>query len=464
MQRAAILVVDDEQPFRDVLCGVLRKQGHKVDGTGSAEDGLALAEKKGYDLVVCDLRLPAMSGLDLLRALREKAPDVRFIMITAYGDIETAVEAVKLGAVDYLTKPFLFDDIVLRIERLLEHLTLEQSHAALQDELVARYEPRGFVGNSPAILKVRELMRRVAPTNSNVLIIGESGTGKEVVARAIHRMGERGERRLVTLNCAALPDTLLESELFGHSKGAFTGASRSNEGHFLAADGGTLFLDEIGAMPISLQSKILRAVESREILPLGSTTPRKVDVRIVAATNADLRKLVQENRFREDLYYRLDVITVPLPPLRERKEDIPLLVEHFLKRYSEENKRDGLTFSSEAMKMMMDFDWPGNVRELENAVERAVVLSSGSDLGPQLLPEQLSQDGSHAARPITAEVVEGRALFEIMESYERRIILDMLSRTNWSQTEAAERFRVPLSTLNQKIRRLQIDIKRRREA
>jgi transcriptional regulator with GAF, ATPase, and Fis domain len=261
-----------------------------------------------------------------------------------------------------------------------------------------------------------------------------------------------------------MPVDLLESTLFGHVKGAFTSAIATKRGLFEIADQGTIFFDEIGTIGVETQAKLLRVLQEREFMRLGGTETIKVDVRIIAATNADLRRLVQENKFREDLYYRLNVITVPLPPLRERREDIPLLVEHFLRKFSQENGREGLHFSPEAMKVMMDYDWPGNVRELENAVERAVVLSSGSNLTPELLPEQLCVGGSRGARAPLLEELEGRTLFDITESYERRVILDMLSRTNWSQTEAAERFNIPLSTLNQKIKRLQIDIKRRREA
>ena len=270
MQQAQILVVDDEAVFREVLCEVLAKSGHTVQSSGTVAEALLQLEKGNFDLVISDLRLPDMSGLDLLRKCREATPQTHFIMITAYGDVETAVEAVKLGADDYLTKPFLFDDLLLRIGRVLEHATLQRNHAALQEELGARYESRGLVGQSPAMEKVRDLIRRVAATNSNVLILGESGTGKEVVARTIHRVSDRKDRRLVSVNCAALPDSLLESELFGYAKGAFTGASRDKEGFFHAADGGTLFLDEIGAMPLPLQSKLLRAIESKEITPVGS--------------------------------------------------------------------------------------------------------------------------------------------------------------------------------------------------
>ena len=312
--------------------------------------------------------------------------------------------------------------------------------------------------------KVMDLITQVAPSRATVLITGESGTGKELVAKTIHATSPRADRPFVPINTGSMPVDLLESTLFGHVKGAFTSAIATKRGLFEVADQGTIFFDEIGTVGVETQTKLLRVLQEREFMRLGGTETVKVDVRILAATNSDLRKLVLEGRFREDLFYRLNVITMPLPPLRERKEDIPALAEHFLQKYCEENGRGELQFSAEAMKALVDYDWPGNVRELENAVERAVVLSSGPALGPELLPEQLFHDGSHGAHEFPSEDFEGRSLFEIMESCERRIILDMLARTNWSQTDAAERFKIPLSTLNQKIKRLQIDVKRRREA
>jgi transcriptional regulator with GAF, ATPase, and Fis domain len=297
-----------------------------------------------------------------------------------------------------------------------------------------------------------------------VLITGESGTGKELVAKTIHATSPRADRPFVPVNTGSLPVDLLESTLFGHVKGAFTSAIATKRGLFEVADQGTIFFDEIGTVGVETQTKLLRVIQEREFMRLGGTETIKVDVRILAATNADLRKMVVEGKFREDLFYRLNVITLGLPPLRERKEDVPQLAEHFLRKFCVENNRSGLQFSPEALKIMMDYGWPGNVRELENAVERAVVLASGEVLGPELLPEQLFENSAPDGHSFPAESLEGRSLFEIMEDCERRVILDMLGRTNWSQTEAAERFKIPLSTLNQKIKRLQIAVKRRREA
>ncbi|HUT37008.1 MAG TPA: sigma-54 dependent transcriptional regulator [Planctomycetota bacterium] len=444
MPHARILVVDDEQPFCNVLCGVLRQRGHLVTGVERAEDALPALEKGAFDLVVCDLRLPGMSGLDCLRWTREHVPDTRFLMVTAYGDIETAVEAMKLGAADYLTKPFLFDDLLMRIDRLMEHVALVHDHEALQDELDARYEPRGLIGQSAPMEKVRDLIRRVARTASNVLIVGESGTGKEVVARAIHRLSDRRERRMVTVNCAALPETLLESELFGHTKGAFTGASQTKEGMFEAADGGTLFLDEIGAMPPALQSKILRAVESKEIVPIGTTVSRKADARLLAATSTDLEAEVKAGRFLDALFYRLNVFQIRMPPLRERRSDIPNLVQHFVERLGQELKKPAVKISHDAMAVLMAYEWAGNVRELENAIERALILCDSGVVTVDDLPVSLqAQPHGPSGRPLD------------LRSYLRRCELEhiqaVLSLSEQDKVKAAKMMGISLSSLYRKL-------------
>jgi DNA-binding NtrC family response regulator len=445
MRQAQILVVDDEAAFRDVLCEVLAKRGHTVRSSPTAAEALPQLEKGNFDLMICDLRLPDMSGLDLLRKCRQISPQMHFIMITAYGDVETAVEAVKLGADDYLTKPFLFDDILMRIERLLEHVTLQRNHAALQEELGARYESRGVVGQSPSMQKVRDLIHRVAATNSNVLILGESGTGKEVVARTIHRVSNRKDRRLVSVNCAAFPDTLLESELFGYAKGAFTGASRDKEGFFSAADGGTLFLDEIGAMPLPLQSKLLRAIESKEISPIGSSAlPAKVDVRILSATSVDPAEAIRSERLMDALYYRLNVVEIHLPPLRERKQDIPMLVEHFVQRLSQELKKRVSGVDHEAIAMLMAYDWPGNVRELENAIERAMILTDGERITASALPVSLQR--SRRARgeaPLNLRVM--------LDQCESEHVAAVLALTNDDKVKAAQMLGVSVSSLYRKL-------------
>jgi DNA-binding NtrC family response regulator len=384
-------------------------------------------------------------------------------MITAYDSSQMAFQASKQGAESYITKPWDNDKLLLEVRNALDKSRLQVENTQLRRAL-KRYDLPNLVGKSEKMQKVMDLITQVAASRATVLITGDSGTGKELVAKTIHATSPRADRPFVPVNTGSMPVDLLESTLFGHVKGAFTSAIATKRGLFEVADQGTIFFDEIGTVGVETQTKLLRVIQEREFMRLGGTETIKVDVRILAATNADLRRMVLEGKFREDLFYRLNVITVGLPPLRDRKEDIPQLVEHFLKKFSAENARTGLQFPPEALKVMMDYEWPGNVRELENAVERAVVLASGALLGPDLLPEQLFLNGSHEPSLFPAESLDGRSLFEIMEGCERRIILDMLTRANWSQTEAAERFKIPLSTLNQKIKRLHIDVKRRREA
>lgn len=460
--KGSILIVDDEQEIRESLGQLLQLAGYHPDSAATAEEGLRKIGGQVYDLILLDISLPDRSGLDVLKSIKRENPEIGVIMITAYDSSQAAFQASKEGAESYITKPWDNDKLLLEIRNTLDKSRLQVENVQLRRAL-KRFGLPNIVGKSERMQKIFDLITQVAASRATVLIAGESGTGKELVAKTIHATSPRADRPFVPVNTGSMPVDLLESTLFGHVKGAFTSAIATKRGLFEVADQGTIFFDEIGTVGVETQAKLLRVIQEREFMRLGGTETIKVDVRILAATNADLRRLVQENKFREDLYYRINVITLHLPPLRERKEDIPLLLEHFLKKFSEENGRDGLRFSPEAMKMLMRYDWPGNVRELENAVERAVVLSSGPVLGPELLPEQLSQDGSRPVPAFPAVDSEGRSLFEIVEACERRIILDMLSRTNWSQTEAAERFKIPLSTLNQKIKRLQIDVKRRRE-
>jgi len=460
--KGTILIVDDEQEVRESLEQLLKLEGYQAATASTGDEGLKKAEENLFDLVLLDVNLPDQSGLDVLKSLKHESPDTGVIMITAYDSGPTAFQASKEGADSYITKPWDNDRVLLEIRNALDKSRLQLENVQLRRAL-KRYALPNIVGKSERMQKVMDLITQVAPTRATVLILGESGTGKELVAKTIHSTSPRADRPFVPVNTGSMPVDLLESTLFGHVKGAFTSAIATKRGLFEVADQGTIFFDEIGTIGVETQAKLLRVIQEREFMRLGGTETIKVDVRILAATNADLRKLVQENKFREDLYYRLNVINIPLPSLRERKEDIPALVEHFLKKYSAENGREGLHFSPEAMKMLMDYDWPGNVRELENAVERAVVLSSAPGLGPDLLPEQFFENHSAASHGFSVENTDGRSLFEIMETCERQIILDMLERSGWSQTEAAEHFKIPLSTLNQKIKRLQIDIKRRRE-
>ena len=461
--KGSILVIDDEQEIRESLEQLLKLEGYKADSASTGDEGLKRIDDGVFDLVLLDINLPDRNGLDLLQHIKRDSPEVGVIMITAYDSSQMAFQASKQGAESYITKPWDNDKLLLEVRNALDKSRLQLENYQLRRAL-KRYDLPNLVGKSEKMQKVMDLIMQVAASRATVLITGQSGTGKELVAKTIHATSPRADRPFVPVNTGSMPVDLLESTLFGHVKGAFTSAIATKRGLFEVADQGTIFFDEIGTVGVETQTKLLRVIQEREFMRLGGTETIKVDVRILAATNADLRKMVLEGKFREDLFYRLNVITVGLPRLRERKEDIPQLVEHFLKKFSAENGRTGLQFSPEALKVMMDHEWPGNVRELENAVERAVVLTSGATLGPELLPEQLFQNSAHEPSPFPAESLDGRSLFEIIEACERRIILDMLTRTNWSQTEAAERFKIPLSTLNQKIKRLQIDIKRRREA
>jgi len=460
--KGSILVIDDEQEIRESLEQLLKLEGYKADCAATGGEGVERIENGLFDLVLLDINLPDRNGLELLQHIKRDSPEIGVIMITAYASTQMAFQASKHGADSYITKPWDNDKLLLEIRNTLDKSRLQLENIQLRRAL-KRYALPNIVGKSEKMHKVMDLITQVAASRATVLITGESGTGKEIVAKTIHATSPRADRPFVPVNTGSMPVDLLESTLFGHVKGAFTSAIATKRGLFEVADQGTIFFDEIGTVGVETQTKLLRVIQEREFMRLGGTETIKVDVRILAATNADLRKMVVEGKFREDLFYRLNVITLGLPPLRERKEDVPQLAEHFLRKFCAENNRSGLQFSPDALKIMMDYDWPGNVRELENAVERAVVLASGAVLGPELLPEQLFENGAPDRHPFLAESLEGRSLFEIMEDCERRVILDMLGRTNWSQTEAAERFKIPLSTLNQKIKRLQIAVKRHRE-
>jgi len=461
--KGSLLVIDDEPEIRESLETLLSMEGYAIETAADARSGAERMERKPFDLVLLDVMLPDRSGLDLLQEIRAANPALPVVMITAYGSVETAVQAMRRGASNYITKPWDNERLLAEIGTLVSQQRLAAENLALKRTLKQRYSFSQIVGKSEAMQKVYDLVTQVAPTRATVLIQGESGTGKELVAKAIHANSPRAERLLVPVNTGSLPVDLLESTLFGHVRGAFTSAVASKKGLFEVADHGTLFFDEIGTVGIETQTKLLRVLQEREFTALGSTETIKADVRVLAATNVDLEQLVQEGKFREDLFYRLNVIVVHLPPLRERKEDIPLLSEHFFRKFCEENAKPLRAFSPAAMRLLLDYDWPGNVRELENAVERAVVLSTDSEVGPELLPEQLTRHGKKASlwQPLGEQ--PQASLFAILEECERRIITEMLGRTNGNQTEAAERFQIPLSTLNQKIKRLNIEIKKKRE-
>jgi len=469
--RGRILVVDDEADIRESLHYLLSHEGFRVDLAANGTEGLQKVEGGGYDLVLLDLMMPDRSGLEVLREIRERDRELPIFLITAYGSVEAAVNALKAGANDFFEKPWKNEKLLVEIERMISKQRLESENTELKRALKQRYSFPNIVGKSDRMLRVLDLVTQVAPSRSTILVTGETGTGKELIAKAIHANSPRADRMFVAVNSGSLPPELLESTLFGHVKGSFTGAIASRKGYFEIADRGTIFFDEIGTISPETQSKLLRVIQEREFMPLGSAETIRVDVRIVAATNADLKKLVDEGKFREDLYYRLNVINLALPPLRERKEDIPLLVDHFFTKYCRENDKylgpDGrsvLRFEPEAMQFLMDHTWPGNVRELENVVERAVVLAANRAVPVDVLPEYLLQTGGmRIRRDESGRLPADASLFEIVADYERRVIMEHLETAGWSQTEAAESLHVPLSTLNQKIKRLNIEVRKRSE-
>src|SRR6202162_3981630 len=477
MPRGSILVVDDELEIRGGLEALLTSESFQVTLAETGEAGLQKLEDQPFDLMLLDVSLPDRNGLELLREIRRRDPQLSVILITAFGSIDMARAAFKGGAQDFITKPWSNDELIAQVSVAIEGRRLREENVQLKRALKQRYNFPNIIGKSEKMMALLDLVGQVAPSRSTVLIHGESGTGKELIAKAIHSASPRVDKPFVPINTGSIPVDLLESQLFGHVKGAFTSAVASKKGLFEVADQGTIFFDEISTIGPETQAKLLRVIQEREFMRLGGTETIKVDVRIIAACNVQLLNLVREGRFREDLYYRLNVIAVPLPPLRERKEDVHLLLDHFLRIFSTENGRPLRRFAPAALRLLVDYDWPGNVRELENVAERAVVLSSQELLDIDLLPEsvrtkellggvrlRLSEfmpplPGEHGAR---AGADSSRtSLFQVMDEIERRVICDMLERTEWNQTEAAENFQIPLSPLNQKIKRLGIDVRRR---
>jgi DNA-binding NtrC family response regulator len=453
-----ILIVDDEEVLRDVLDAVLRREGFEVIPAASGEEALNVLEGEDVDLVILDVMLPGISGIDTLRAIRIANPYLPVIVITAFSSIDGAIDAMKQGAFHYIPKPFKNEEVIITVNKALEQRRLTHENERLKAELSDKYAYSNIIGKSETMRKVFDLIRLAAPSRSNILVQGESGTGKELVAKAIHHASPRARNAFVTVNSGSLPPELLESSLFGHMKGAFTGAIATKRGLFEVADGGSIFLDEIGNINLETQAKLLRVIQEKEFMRLGSVDTIKVDVRIIAATNADLQKLMAESRFREDLYYRLNVITIQLPPLRRKREDIPLLINHFLEKYSEENKRRVLEVTPDAMRILMDHHWPGNVRELENTIERAVVLSTGDRVTPELLPDYL-RFPARTDQPAMIVPQEGISLKDAVSNYERTMILQSLEIANGVQKRAAELLQVKPSTLNEMMKRLGIHTK-----
>ncbi len=457
-QSGRILIIDDEAAIRESLETLLMLEGYSVGAAVDGVKGLDQLDRDSYDLVLLDLALPGENGIDLLPRLLERHPQLPVIMITAYGTVNNVVDAIRAGARNFVQKPWDNEKLLADIRAAIAQFRTEEENVQLKRALKQRYNFENIVGKSEPMLRIFDLVAQVAPSRFTVLIEGETGTGKDVIAKAIHANSPRRDKPFVPINTGALPTELLESQLFGHVKGAFTSAHAAQKGLFEIANGGTLFLDEIGTMPLETQAKILRVLQDKRFRPLGSVQESQVDVRILAATNTNLREAVRAGRFREDLYYRLNVVTIELPPLRSRREDIPLLSAHFLQQYSEENQLELRRLSPEVVRAMMNYDWPGNVRELEHVIARGVALSPTAVIPLDVLPGELT------GRSYSASLLEHDAnasLFDILEDIERRIIIDKLERSNWNQTDAAEQFHIPLSTLNQKIKRLNIEIRKK---
>ena len=448
-----ILLIDDDTSLRRVLEYNLQEEGYEVDTAADGESGLALFDRREPDLVITDLKMPGISGFQVLAGIRERSPEALVIVITAFGDVETAVKAMKSGAYDYVTKPFNREEFRLVARKALELRGLSAENRRLKEELSDRAEFREIIGTSGSMQKVFSVVSKVADTDATVLISGESGTGKELVARAIHAQSSRRGAPFVAVNCAAIPRDLLESELFGHVKGAFTGAIRDKAGKFQLADGGTIFLDEVGELPLDLQPKLLRALQERSVEPVGGSHPQKLDVRVVAATNVDLEKALDEGMFREDLYYRLAVIPVHLPPLRERREDIPLLIRRFLAR----SGSPAPSVSAEALAILENYPWPGNVRELENTMERLVIMRNSDVIGLDDLPEKI-RGGRRHGRVVNLPP-EGYSL----EQLEREIVIEALERNDWNQTAAARFLRIPRHTLIYRMEKYAITAQERKK-
>ncbi len=445
----SILLVEDEKVLRESLAQLLTEEGYDVAPAADGQEGFDLAVARTFDLVLTDIRMPRMDGTTLLQHLLRVAPQTPVIVLTAFGTVESAVGAMRSGAADYILKPVQFEDVLLRIKRALEFGEVRRDRRILSEQLAASSTFHNLIGESPAMAKLFELARKLSGVRSSVLIMGESGTGKELFARAIHYNGITRDKAFVAVNCGAIPESLIESELFGHRKGAFTGAVRDRIGYFEAASGGTLFLDEISTLPLSVQSSLLRVLEERVVIPVGDTRPRPVDLRIIAASNQDLAVLCKEGKFREDLLYRLDVVRLPLPPLRQRRHDIPLLAHHFLQKYSGEMSKQIVGISNAAMRALLNHGWRGNVRELENVIERAVIFAEGREIDLPDLP--FAADVTVSDTPDA-----GEDLKLAISQFERQHIIYSLKRHNFDKTETAKHLGIGVSSLYRKMDELQI--------
>lgn len=448
---AKILVVDDERDICKALSILLSKEGYSVKEAYNGEEALELVKREAFDLIMTDIKMEKMDGFALLREAQKISPETPVIMMTAFASVGSAVEAMRAGAADYITKPFINDEIRLTVKRIIEGKKLELENLILRQELSQRKAAfPDIIGSSEPMQRVFAVMEKVIPSKTNILITGESGTGKGLVAQAIHESGPRKDKPFISINCGAIPENLLESELFGHKKGAFTSAVEDKKGLITMANGGTLFLDEIGELPPALQVKLLHVIQSRELTPVGDTRPVTVDVRIIAATNADLMQRVKEGRFREDLYYRINVIEIRMPSLRERKDDIPVLIKHYLEVFSKESGKNIRDVDYEAMQALFAYDWPGNVRELRNTIERAVVLAEGDIITIHDLPDKI--------RTIDIEGVQTSTLRQALDGFEREYIRRSLAENKGNKEATAVKLGIDLATLYRKLKKLRIEV------
>lgn len=453
-EKGRILIVDDDRIVVESLCEFLRLENYTVKGTSSVAAAIASIEEEPVNLVITDVNMPQADGFELLRTLHDRFPDIVTIVITGYGTIESAVEAIKMGAYDYLTKPLSDDEIRLVVQRAVAQQSLLRENRSLRQQLDMRYSLDSVVGHDYKMLKIFDLVETVADSKSTVLISGESGTGKSLVARAIHQRSDRRNKPFIEVSCGAIPEGLLESELFGHIKGSFTGAVANKEGKFKAAEGGTIFLDEINSASAAFQVKLLRVLQERRYEPVGSNTTINADVRVILASNVDLKREVEAGRFRQDLYYRVNVVTLAMPPLVERLGDIPLLAETFLKKYCDENKKQIVGLTPEAINSLQRYHWPGNVRELENAIERAVVLCKSRHITPEDLPAPVMEGQTASASPTASGEYSYKriSLKDALEEPERRIIEAALKANNWNRQETAEVLQINRTTLYKKMK------------
>ncbi len=448
---AKILVVDDEKAIRDSLNMILSDEGYAVSSAADGEEALNLINKDDFDIVITDIKMPNIDGMELLSKGAKNSPSTFFIIMTAYASVNTAVEALRYGAYDYIIKPVEFDDLIMRVKRLLDYKKVSLENKLLRQRVVEVGDFNNIIGKSEPMKKVFDLIKQVAPTNSNVLVSGKSGTGKELVAKAIHYNSLRKDQIFLPINCGAISENLIESELFGHKKGSFTGATEEKQGLFKVADGGTLFLDEIGDLPLNLQVKLLRAIEDKQFLPVGGTKHIQTNVRIIAATNQNLYEKTKKGEFREDLFYRLNVVEIKLPSLNERKDDIPLLVNHFIEKYCNEMGKKVLGVDNETMKVLMGHDWQGGVRELENVIERAVIFASGDMITVENLAEHIRGEAHPHGYP--------DSLKEAIAGFEREHILRIIKKFDYNKEEAAKSLCIGLSSLYRKMEELKIPTK-----